>query len=192
MSVADLLRPSLVADDMTPLLDEHHLVVLSEDAHQRDAFADSMESCLPWLPDTAIIRIQGEQVDSLASFCHALDLGSLMPPKPQIGDLVGLLRQAPRRFKRRYIIWSDADALLERDVTLFSHLVNALMSVAVEREFLCTDRLIVERYVFIGGGKLGAYAEDVNGQFWCWNDEPALAPVRRCVEYPHVLTCRIE
>jgi hypothetical protein len=96
--------------------------------------------------------------------------------------------------KREYVIWHDADVMLEHDVALFGALVNALLGVAAEREHISLDRLLLQRIVFLGGEKLGAYAEDPNGQFSRWLEDPEGSPLWEVMSVllrPPVLTYRV-
>jgi hypothetical protein len=57
------------------------------------------------------------------------------------------------------------------------------------------NALVLQRVVFIGSSKLGAYAEDHNGQFNRWLDDSEESPfweVASIIERPPVLTFRID
>jgi hypothetical protein len=114
-------------------------------------------------------------------------------------EILGHAPVAPSRpsvtLKREYFLWHEAEALLEHDVELFSALVNAFFGVAAEREHISADRLLIQRVVFLGGAKLGAYAEDSNGQFCKWLEEDQGSPfweVVNVVERPAVIAYRVE
>jgi hypothetical protein len=109
--------------------------------------------------------------------------------------VIDVLRGACIGFKRRYFIWHDADAMLEADVELFCRLVNAIFAVAAECEHISLDPVVLQRVVFLGGAKLGAYAEDANGQFCRWledEDESPFWDVISVVDRPPVITYRID
>src|SRR5207247_6640689 len=92
--------------------------------------------------------------------------------------------------KRGYFLWRQADPLLDADVNMFSALVNAFLAVAAEREHISADRLLIQRVVFLGGAKLGAYAEDARGQFCRWLDDDDGSPfweVINVVQRPAVI-----
>ena len=76
-----------------------------------------------------------------------------------------------------------------------NRLANALLSVAAEREHTCPDLLILQRVVFTGGDKLGAYFEEEGGQFRRWLVEPECDPFEEVHSYvlrPPVLAYRLD
>jgi hypothetical protein len=182
---------------LTQLLDEHHLVVLAGDQARRADFARSLAAHLETVPDAVTISLPGEQVTNLAGFCGVLSevLHLAGPIAPTLDGLIRLLRSDPLQMRHQYLIWHDADALLEADVRLFSRLVNALLSVAAEFEYVNPDVLTLQRLIFLGGDKLGAYAEDETGQFCAWLAERGSTrfwEVASCVPRPPVLTYRLD
>jgi len=184
------------------LLDDHHLVVLSDRPRARQQFGSSLGDHLRTITDTHVVTIDGAAATDLPSFCRQLVQGLLLPKikvNPWWRDMqsvIEVLRSACTGFKRRYLIWQDADAMLESDVELFCRLVNAMFGVAAECEHISLDPVMLQRVVFIGGAKLGAYAEDVNGQFCRWlDDDEQDSPfweVMSVVERPPVIAYRLE
>ena len=188
-------------DGIVQLLDDHHLVVLSDSARARSQFADRLATHLGGLADTEIITIDGAFAIDLQSFCEQLEQQlklSRVGPNPwwrDVCSVIEVLRHASTAPKRRYLIWTDSHTMLEADIDLFCRLVNAFMGVAAEFEHINLDPLVVQRAVFIGGSKLGAYAEDNNGQFNRWLDDDRDSPfweVASVMERPPVLTYRID
>lgn len=182
---------------VTQLLDEHHLVVLAGRPARRAEFARSLAAHLETVPDAVTVDLPGEQATSLPDFCRMLE-GALQPARavtPTLDGVVRLLRTDPLQARHQYLIWHDADALLEADVTLFSRLVNALLSVAAEFEYVNPDVLTLQRLIFLGSDKLGAYAEDESGQFCTWLAEGGSTrfwEVASCVTRPPVLIYRLD
>jgi hypothetical protein len=179
------------------LLDEHHLVVLGERPEHRQEFARVLAAHLEAMPETAIISLPGRQATSLEAVCQMLSetFHLARPIRPGIGNIIRLLRSRPLEARHQYFIWHDADALLEADVKLFGRLVNAFLGVAAEFEHVNPDLLTLQRLVFLGGDKLGAYAEDASGQFRAWLIEGGSTPfweVTTCVDRPPVLTYRLD
>lgn len=182
---------------VTQLLDEHHLVVLAERPERRTEFARSLAAHLETVPDAATIDLPGERATSLQAFCRMLSeaLHLAKPIPPNMDGLIRLLRAGPLQARHQYFIWRDADALLEADVRLFSRLVNAFLSVAAEFEYVNPDLLTLQRLVFLGGDKLGAYAEDEAGPFCAWLTEGGSTrfwEVTSCVPRPPVLAYRLD
>jgi hypothetical protein len=188
-------------DGIIQLLDDHHLVVLSDSGRARSQFADHLAKHLGSMSDTEIITIDGAFAIDLQSFCEQLEQQlklSRIGPNPwwrDVCSVIEVLRHAGSAPKRRYFIWQEAHTMLENDVELFCRLVNAFMGVAAEFEHINLDPLVLQRAVFIGGPKLGAYAEDCNGQFSRWLDDDRDSPfweVASVIDRPPVLTYRID
>ncbi|MHC4989410.1 MAG: hypothetical protein ACYTGC_00375 [Planctomycetota bacterium] len=183
--------------DLTQLLDEHHLVVLSEDPSRRYAFGRLMARHLGGLPHAQVLRFDGVGALDAGGVVRALQPVMRIRPRAShdITGIVRLLRYTPGQVRHRFIIWDDADEMLEHDVRQFSEIVNAMMAVAAEHEHITPEPLIVQRMMFIGGDKLGAYAEEEGGQFCQWLAAPGGAPfraIRRYVDRPPVLTYRLD
>jgi hypothetical protein len=188
---------------ITPLLDDHHLVVLSDSPLTRERFALALRHHLEGQADTKLIVVDGSQTPDIPSFCRQLE--SQLPARPPRGaptwwrdihHVIDLLANAPHLRRREYLLWREADVMLEADVATFSRLVNALLGSAAEREHVSPQPLVLERVIFIGGAKLGAYAEDTTGQFCRWlADDDAGSPVwevASVLERPPVIVYRID
>ncbi len=179
------------------LLDEHHLVVLGEQQDQRVDFARHLAEQLGTIPETQTITIRGDLITDLDSLCSQLEAGLDVcePITRSVEAVIELLRINRDDQKHQYFIWQDADSLLESDVDLFGQLANAFLGVAAEREHISPDVLVLQRIVFIGGDKLGAYAEEEAGQFCTWLVEDGITvfwEVASCVERPPVLTYQLD
>ncbi len=195
--------------EITQLLDEHHLVVLGEPAARR-RFVRTLGERLASLPETDVVPIRGDRATGLGSFGRELE-GALTrapesarvpardpapaPGADGVADIIAALRACPQAAKRQYFLWHDADAMLESDVVLFGRIVNAMLGVAAEREHISPDRLVIQRTIFLGSDKLGAYAEEEHGQFRTWilaGDTTPFWEVASCLDRPKVLTFRLE
>lgn len=170
---------------VTQMLDEHHLVAWSPSARARLRFAVGLTSFLESLHGTEVCPFYGKYIHDLDSFCHMLE--RCLPGGPLERRIDGprgvtdMLRsrdalpgQMPARY--RYYIWHDADALLQRDQKLFARLIDAMMGVAAEAEYLDDDALLIHRVVFVGGPMLDVYGEDPRGQLRSWLPDPAGEP----------------
>ena len=189
--------------EITQLLDEHHLVVLGEPV-ARHRFVRRLGERLASLPDSDVVPIRGDRATGLGSFGRELESALTRAPEPDrvpapgadgVSDIIAALRASPPAAKRQYFLWHDADAMLESDVALFGRIVNALLGVAAEREHISPDRLVIQRTIFLGNDKLGAYAEEEHGQFRTWilaGDTTPFWEVASCLDRPSVLTFRLE
>lgn len=190
-------------EEILQLLDEHHLVVLSDGTARRDRFVRAMHGHLQTMSGVEVLLVNGRSATDLSAFCRELSrsLPSRATIPSEIPSVIRALRDWPTAPRYRYILWRDADAMLEADVELFSRLVNVLCAVAAEFEHLGasgdTSPLVLQRSMFIGTSKLGAYAEDHRGQFCQWLDDAddeqsVFWEVMSCVDAPPVLTYRLD
>lgn len=199
-------------DEVIQLLDDHHLVVVSDRAATGERFGDMLIRRMIQMSETQVVVLDGEAVTDVPSFCRLVELQTLTRPQrkqmPQtrnfwrdVQSVINVLRQSGGEdgagggsTKHRYFIWHKADALLKRDPALFSHLVNALFGVAAEQELIAPDSLVIQRVVFIGGEPLAKYAEDPESQFNRWLDEEGspLWEVASMLERPPVVTYLLE
>src|SRR5688500_19051528 len=62
-------------DEIIQLLDEHHLVMLSDIAAVRDHCASSLVQRLTSMSDTQVIDINGTGIRDLPGFSRALEIG---------------------------------------------------------------------------------------------------------------------
>lgn len=185
--------------EIIQLLDEHHLVVLADASALRADFMRTLSDSLEAMPATELIAVDGRKTTDFESFCrqltrHRYDIDE---PCDSVAALIEHLRRWPGQPHHRYLLWSDADVLLDADVELFGRVLNAICLVAAAFEHLEADSLVLHRLILTGGSKLGAYAEDVRGQLSAWRDddaeaEPLLMQVRPILARPPVLVYRLE
>jgi hypothetical protein len=184
--------------DVVQLLDEHHLIALSDHADRREAFCDAIERFLGQVRNAEAVHIDGRAAETIEGFCTQLRLS--LPPdypvRPTIAGMVEALRHFPGEPMQRVFIWRDADTMLDHDVREFSRLINALFAVAAEQEHLTPGKLVIHRVVMTGGSKLGAFADAEDSPFQRWlvedDDELNLWEAFSCVDHPRVLTYRID
>lgn len=210
MSIA-AAHTELWPDEVIQLLDDHHLVVVSDRPATGERFGEMLIRRMNQMSETQVVVLDGEAVTDVPSFCRLVELQTLTRPQrkqmPQTRNfwrdahsVINVLRQTGSAegrggsTKHRYFIWHKADALLKRDPALFGHLVNALFGVAAEQELIAPDSLVIQRVVFIGGEPLAKYAEDPESQFNRWLDEEGspLWEVASMLERPPVVTYRLE
>jgi hypothetical protein len=189
------------------LLDEHHLVVTGEPADRR-AFAAQLREHLEALEDTEVLLISGSSIRDLASFAEALTQGLDLDETPtDVDGVIAGLREYPHEPKHLFVMWEDADVMLDADAELFGKLAQAFIGTAAERELISPDMLVLQRMVFLGGETLGAFAGDPNRQLRTWSgthsddqtfigDASAMRDpfweVAACLEHPPVLVYRLD
>lgn len=184
--------------DVVQLLDEHHLVALSDYPDRRESFCEAIESFLRQVGDTDVVRICGEDAETIDAFC--LQLRRWLPDddevSPTIAGVAEALRFFPGEPMRRIFVWRDADAMLEHDVETFSRLINAIIAVAAEQEHLTPGSLVIQRLLLVGSSKLGAFADDESSPLRTWlmeeDDELSFWEVSICVDHPRALLYRID
>lgn len=191
-TIAPTSWPQEWAADVAQLLDEHHVVVVCDDVELQERFARMLESHFASLPRTQLIHISGADARSSENFAAQLSrAASDLTGRAGLDGMVQLLRTRGSRLRQQIFLWHQADAMLEADVEEFSRVANALMAVAAERELLGDDTVVIQRAIFMGGPKLGAYAEWADGQFSRWRDDGRFNRVLRVAPRPKVLLYRI-
>jgi len=193
---------SVLSRGAVPLLDEHHLVVVAEAMGDRRAFARGLAGELEPMPETRVVQLNTAEDQSIEGICRQLEgqlghrrLAHRRRIQRSTAGLIDFLRDFAFDEKRQYFIWEEADALLEADVRLFGRVANALLGAAAEREYVSAERLVLQRVIFLGGDKLGAYAEESAGQFCSWELDDGSCPflsVLPFVSRPSILTVRLD
>ena len=167
---------------MARLTDERHLAVWSDDADDRIVFAGRFGSFLQGVSDTEVVRLFGGAITNLDELCHQLERA--LPPddggngviRRRVSGPSGITARLRHQadfvgrspIRRRYIIWHDADVLIEHDRRLFDAVADAIAGVAAESEYASDDLLLLTRAVYIGGPTLARYAHDETGQLRAW------------------------
>ena len=176
--------------EVLQILDEEHLVAWSSSPEQRVRFASALTNFIDGLHDAEVFVLHGRFMLDIDSFCHQLE--RLIPGErlerridgPH--GIVSMLRGRPvfpgRPASRyRFFIWHDADAMLNENPRLFGRLVDAMLGVAAESEFVDDDLLLLQRAVFVGGPSLERYAREPGSQFRSWFDDGHAEPFWRTV-----------
>lgn len=197
------------ASDAAQLLEERHLVAWSASAPARGQFVRQLGAYLSSLADTETVVIDGSRVESAEQFASQLwvrpaedavrkfNFGAGLGDEQLVVDALRRrhLGRAGRAFKRRFILWNDANATLAKSPALFGRLVDAVLGVAAEDEYASEEVLLIQRAIFVGSAALDVYAEDPRGQFRSWLGDgrhPALWHVITGVDKPAVLSRPIE
>ncbi len=163
-------------------LEESHLAAWTASAPLRERFGLEMTWYLQHLPQAQTVAIHGSEATDLEGLCRQIEgafpeAGALARAVEGKHGVIETLRRRPSEsvllgsaglVKHRYLVWRDADAMLNSDASLFGRLVDAMVGVAAESEYASEDRLLIQRVLFIGGDSLRAYAENPNGQFRRW------------------------
>lgn len=194
--------------EVVRLTDERHLAAWSHDADDRLIFAGRLGAFLQGVADTEVVRLYGESITGLDDLCGQLERA--LPPddggpgvlRRRVSGPMGIaarLRHQPEfvgrsPLRRRYLIWHDADVLLDRDRALFGAVADAIAGVSAESEYAGDGVLLITRAVFVGGEGLAAYAEDPSGQLRSWLMRGPAEPFWRVVsglDRPPVLAASI-
>jgi hypothetical protein len=172
--------------EVTQLLDESHLVAVSDSPRRRMHFAVSLGQFLQGLRDAEVCTLYGRYITDLEGFCHQLERAIPGPRLERRVDgprgVTALLRSREMyrgrpACKFRFYIWHDADVLLGADEELFARVADVIAGVAAESEYVSDDVLLIHRAVYVGGELLAAYAERADGQLKVWYpDDPAGEP----------------
>lgn len=176
--------------DVLQLLDEEHLVAWSSSTRRRVRFASALTHFIEGQQDTEVCVFHGRFVRDIDSFCHQLE--RLIPGEhlerrvdgPR--GIVSMLRSRPvfpgrPPSRHRFYVWHDADVMLKENQRLFGRLVDAMLGVAAESEFVDDDLLLIQRAVFVGGPELERYTREPRGQFRSWFDDGHAEPFWRTV-----------
>jgi hypothetical protein len=163
--------------DVVQLLDEQHLIAVSESPRLRMHFAVGLGQFLQGMREAEVCTLYGRFITDVESFCYQLErsIPAAMVDRRVDGPrgLTALLRS--RRIVRgrpaskfRFYVWHDADILLSENETLFARIVDAISGVAAESEYASDDVLLIHRAVYVGSPALAAYADRAEGQFQAW------------------------
>jgi hypothetical protein len=190
--------------DVMAELDDAHLAAWTLDGEQRTQFAASLQQFLGSQPDTDVCTFYGRYITDLDSFCHqlerALPAGQLERridgPRGVTESLRGRYSFRMRAIARqRFYVWHDVDHLLRADRGLFGALIDAMMGVSAEAEYVSDDLLMIQRCVFVGGEAMAEYARDPRSQLRCWRPDAFGEPFWRVVtglEAPLVRVSEVE
>jgi len=190
--------------DVLALMDESHLVAWSPSPRRQLDFVASLGQFIQAQRHTEVFRFQGRHIQDLESFCAQLEHGI---PGPSLArrvhgprGVVSLLRgrdpaHCGPASRYRFLLWDDAHVLLERDRQLFGELVDAIVGVSAESEYVSDDLLLIQRALFTGNASLKTYADDPAGQFNIWLPDGFEEPfwqVVTSIEQPSVETLAID
>ncbi len=165
-------------------LEERHVCAWSPSAVDRDHFVHDIQTMLSRIEGTEVCRVDGQSISTLAhltqQLADTLNVGTILPSIDGRHGLVDALRRHPARdgvpVRRRCIIWTDAHVLLRRDHRLFGRVIDAIMGVSGEGEFVDDDVLLLQRLILVGRPALDLYAEDPKGQLCSWYSESGETP----------------
>jgi len=175
---APFLRPGWHAEALS-WTEQAHLVAWSPSGAQRLAFATEMSQFIQAQGQMEVLPLYGRSIDSIESLSQQLERSipgggaSLARRIDGPRGIVNLLRSRDAMHpglpsRHRYILWHDADALLRRDPRQFGAVLDAMMGVAAEAEYVTDDMLLLTRVILVGGKPLADYAGDGAGQLRQW------------------------
>lgn len=183
--LVDRFAPLRWEPDVAALLDLEHLAAWSRDRRPRSELVSGLQRFLAGQPGVEVCPIFGRHVTSLDALCEQLELTLPFGPIARRIDgtegIVAALRSrssGPYAVRTRYLLWSEADRLLEAAPESFAAVADAIAGVSAEAEYVSEDALLVQRCVYVGGPALAEYARDPSGAFRAWQP-PAGAPAGR-------------
>ena len=134
------------------LMDEHHMVAVSEDEGLRIEFGTHLVMQMERLADTEVCVLYGRFIRSMEEFAYMLSRA--LPGEGEIDptreSLIRALGRQTGKTKRRFVVWHDAHLLADRKPRLFDEIADCLMGVAAEREYASEDTLLLLRCLFLG------------------------------------------
>ena len=157
--------------------EQAHLVAWSPSVARRIAFATEMGQFIQAQEQMEVLPLYGRCIDGVEAFCQELERCIPGSPLARRVDgprgIVNLLRSRDATHRglparHRYFIWHDADVLLRRDPRLFGALLDAMMGVAAEAEYVSDDLLLLSRVILVGGPRLADYAAGGASQLQGW------------------------
>ncbi|MEM9166158.1 MAG: hypothetical protein AAGB48_03955 [Planctomycetota bacterium] len=168
--------------EVARLLDERHLAAWSDSSGTRQVFGGRLAAFLQGIDDTEVVRLFGRAIRSLDELCEQLEAAIPIGPgdvnrmRRRVTGPAGVVARLRHRHefigrdpvRRRYVLWQDADVLIEHDRVLFGAVIDAIAGVAAENEYTSDDSLLLTRAVCVGGPALAAYAHDDAGQLRRW------------------------
>ncbi len=145
------------------LLDEHHLVAVSDDPVRRAMFGTHLAQHTQRLIDAEVCPIYGRFIHGIDDLAYTIS--RIVPADedfdPTVEGMAEALRQPHPHVHRRFLIWQDAEVMAGADPAGFEAAVDMLMGVAAQQEYASEDLLMLSRCVFIGDpdlARLDAFA----------------------------------
>ncbi len=189
-----------MTDDWLPeaeaLLDEHHVVAVSDDPATRLRFGANLFQHMQRMADAQVCPIYGCYVQSLADITRMISLSVPVdqPLQPTLDDLTETLRHRYHQHsRRRFIIWHEAHELAERDPDLFWQIIDVMMGVAAEHEYALEEKLLLTRCVFIGDASQTDFREFRGFRgWWSETDNQPLWQVVTGQDAPATLTVNLQ
>lgn len=177
--------------EVARLAESRHLAAWSREADERILFAARLGAFWQGQAGVEVIRLFGRAIRTIDDVCEQLErsIPAREPMRRQIGGRSGIAARLRHRIdvpgmalsRYRYIIWHDADDLIECDAGLFSAIADTVAGVSAEHEFVCDDLLLLTRAVYVGGARLASLAQDSTGPFHQWQHDGVAEPFWRVV-----------
>lgn len=161
------------------VLEERHLVAVTEDPAARRRFAASLRMRLDLNHRATVVEVAEDL------------LGHGDDPGPALDAIPDALLAADGA-KHQYFLWHDVDELAERHGAALRRTLHAAFAVSAEREFVSPETLVIQRHVLLGGPSLAEFAagpwpltEWLDGdEAGRWPEAADLAPSPRVVVLP--------
>lgn len=138
------------------LMDEHHIVAVSEDEGARINFGTHIVMQMQQMGQTEVCPIYGRRIRSWEHLAYQISraLPGDTPIEPTSDGIVRALHDKHTGSMRRYIVWHDAHEMMQHEPEAFDETLDVLMGVAAEQEYASEDSLLLTRCLFIGSPDL--------------------------------------
>ncbi len=139
------------------LLDEHHVVAVSEQVSSRMRFGANLFQHAQRMTDAQVCPIYGSYVKSLADVARMISLSVPVdgPIDPTLDALIETLRHRyHQHVRRRFVVWHEAHVFAKAEPDLFWQTVDVMMGVAAEHEYASEEKLLLTRCIFTGDPSL--------------------------------------
>lgn len=190
--------------EVARLTETRHLAAWSDDPEERVLFAARLGALWQGQTGVEVVRLFGRAIRTIDDLCGQLErsIPAAHAMRRQIGGRHGFSARLRERIdlpgrgltQFRYIIWHDADELIEDDPGLFAAAADAISGVAAESEFVSDDLLMLTRAVYVGGAPLAGLGDDPAGPLRSWQHDGVSEPFWRVVsglDRPPVLAAPI-
>ncbi|MEO1534307.1 MAG: hypothetical protein AAFS11_01925 [Planctomycetota bacterium] len=190
--------------EVARLTETRHLAAWSNQPDERIVFAARLGAFWQGQAGVEVIRLFGRAIRTIDDVCEQLErsIPADEPMRRQVGGRAGIAARLRHRIdvpgmatsQYRYIIWHDADDVIDADPGLFAAVADSISGVAAESEFVCDDLLLLTRAVYVGGSALAELSQDEQGPFRQWQHDGVSEPFWRVVsgiDRPPVLAASI-
>lgn len=147
-SVASIADPA----DAMQVLEERHLVAVTDDADVRRRFASALRVRLALNHRATVVDVVEDLLAGADDRSAAIEA---------IPARIGASRDSA---KHQYFLWNDVDSLADHHGPALRRTLDAAFAAAAEQEFVSPDTLVIQRHVLLGGLGLAGFAAGRDGE----------------------------